>query len=104
MPGIDFNKLRQEITMEQVLNLLDFEPTQRSGDQWYGPCPLHASTSNRPRHFSVNVALGRYRCHKCHSQGNQLELWAAFTRQSLYQAAINLCHQLGREVPWVRRW
>ena len=30
MPGIDFNKLRQEITMEEVLNLLDFEPTQRS--------------------------------------------------------------------------
>jgi len=67
MPGIDFNKLRQDITMEEVLNLLSFEPKQRSGDQWYGPCPLHASTSSSPRHFSVNVAIGRYRCHKCHS-------------------------------------
>jgi hypothetical protein len=28
MPGIDFDKLRREITMEEVLNLLDFEPTQ----------------------------------------------------------------------------
>jgi DNA primase len=104
MPGIDFDKLRREITMKEVLNLLDFEPTQRSGDQWYGPCPLHASTASRPRHFSVNVVIGRYRCHKCHSQGNQLELWAAFTKLSLYQAAIHLCQALGRKVPWVRHW
>ena len=26
MPGVDFNRLRSEITMEQVLNLLGFEP------------------------------------------------------------------------------
>ena len=104
MPGIDFDKLRKEITMEEVPNLLDFEPTQRSGDQWYGRCPLHASTTHRPRHFSVNVAIGRYRCHKCRSQGNQLELWAAFTKLALYPAAIHLCQQLGREVPRILRW
>ena len=104
MPGIDFDRLRAEITMEQVLNLIRFEPTHRRGDQWYGSCPLHDSTSRRPRFFSANVAIGRYYCHQCHSQGNQLELWAAFTKMSLYQAAINLCRVLGREVPWIRRW
>ena len=31
MPGVDFDKLRTEITMEQVLNLLGFEPSRRSG-------------------------------------------------------------------------
>jgi hypothetical protein len=36
MPGIDFKRVRQEITMEQVLKLIGFEPTQRKGDQWYG--------------------------------------------------------------------
>ena len=28
MPGIDFNGLRQEISMQQVLGLLGFEPRQ----------------------------------------------------------------------------
>jgi DNA primase len=104
VPGVDFNRLRTEITMEQVLNLLGFEPSNRSGHQWYGRCPLHDSTSRRSRPFSVNVAIGRYYCHQCHSHGNQLELWAAFTKRSLHQAAIDLCRLLGREVPWIRRW
>ena len=41
MPGVDFETVRREITMEQVLNLLGFEPSRRSGVQWYGRCPLH---------------------------------------------------------------
>src|SRR5208337_4144641 len=66
--------------MEEVLSLLGFQPSQRSGVQWYGVCPLHESTSRRRRSFSVNVAIGRYYCHGCHSHGNQLELWAAATK------------------------
>jgi DNA primase len=104
MPGIDFDRLRREIQMEDVLYLLAFEPTQRTGDQWYGGCPLHGSNSDRSRCFSVNVATHRYCCHKCHSHGNQLELWAAFTKRKLHPAMIDLCHALGREVPWIRRW
>jgi DNA primase len=104
MPGVDFDRLRTEITMEQVLNLLGFQPSQSMGDQWYGDCPLHGSTSNRRRCFSVNVAMGRYYCHRCHSKGHQLELWAASTKLSLHQAAIDLCRALGREVPWMSRW
>jgi CHC2 zinc finger len=103
VPGIDFNRLRAEITMEQVLNLLGFQPARRTGDQWYGCCPLHGSTSGRCQCFSVNVAISRYCCHRCHSQGNQLELWAAAGKLPLYQAAIDLCHALGREVPWLYR-
>ena len=60
--------------MQQVLTLLGFEPSQQTGDQWYGGCPLHGSNSGPARHFSVNVARRRYCCHKCHSQGDQLEL------------------------------
>ena len=45
MPGVDFNRVRaEEITMEQVLSLLGFQPSQRSGAQWYGSCPLHETT------------------------------------------------------------
>lgn len=104
MPGIDFRRLRSEITMQQVLDLLGFQPSHRNGDQWYGACPLHTSASRRRRLFSVNVALGRYYCHQCHSNGNPLELWAAFTKLSLHPAAIDLCGRLGREVPHLQRW
>jgi hypothetical protein len=104
MPGIDFDRLRREITMKDVLKLLEFEPSYCRGDQWYGRCPLHESSSGRSRSFSVNVAIRRYRCHKCHRQGNQLELWAAYTQRPLHPASIDLCGVLGREVPWLHRW
>ncbi len=104
MPGIDFYQLRAEIPMVQVLDLLAFQPVARSGSQWYGRCPLHESTSKRSRSFSVNVALGRYYCHRCHSHGNQLDLWAAATQLPLHRATLDLCRQLGREIPWIQRW
>ena len=47
MPGVDFNRVRTEITMEQVLSLLGFQPSRRSGAQWYGSCPLHESMSEQ---------------------------------------------------------
>ena len=104
MSGVDFDRLRRQITMEQVLDLLAFQPSQRKGDQWYGPCPLHDSTPDHRRCFSVNVAIGRYHCHRCHSRGHQIELWAAATKLTLHPAAIDLCHTLGMEVPWIYRW
>jgi DNA primase len=104
VPGVDINALRSEITTEQVLRLLGFQSSQRSGTQWYGACPLHESASRRNRCFSVNVATGRYYCHGCHSHGNQLDLSAAASKLPLHQAAIDLCKRLGREVPWIRRW
>ena len=104
MPGIDFNVLRAEITMEAELNELGFQPTSRSGDQLHGTCLVHGSTSPHSRTFSVNLATGRCYCHKCHSRGNQLELWAAVHKLSLYEAAVDLCRVLAREVPWIHRW
>ena len=83
MPGVDFNVLRAEVSMEEVLNQLGFEPTSRSAGQLHGPCPVHGSTSNKSRSFSVNLEEGRYYCHKCESQGNQLELWAAVHKLEL---------------------
>lgn len=104
MPGVNFDQLRREISIEEVLSLIGFEPTRRSGNQLRGPCPVHGSTSSRSQTFSVNTETGRYYCHKCHSQGNQLELWAAVGKLSFYEATIDLCRALGREVPEITRW
>jgi hypothetical protein len=101
MPGIDFKRVRREISMEQVLKLVGFEPTQRTGHQWYGACPLHGSSSARPRYFSVNVQSGHYSCHQCHSSGDQLDLWAAVTARSVYDGTIHLCHVTRHPIPWI---
>ena len=104
MPGVDFRALRSEITIEQVLNQLDFLPASRNGHQLHGPCPIHGSTSASSRSLSVNLNTGRYYCHKCKSRGNQLELWAAVHRLPIHEATIDLCRALGRDVPWIHRW
>jgi hypothetical protein len=108
VPGIDYNRLRAAIRMEQVLDLLHFQPTQRGRMQWYGACPLHEASPHesrikRSRVFSVNVTTGRYYCHKCHSYGNALELWAAAIKLPLHPASIELCKRLGLPIPWISR-
>jgi DNA primase len=103
MPGIDFARLRVEITMEQVLACLGFEPVACRGDQLRGPCPIHGSSRPRSRSFSVSLRHRRYYCHKCQSHGNPLELWAAVHHLPIYEAALDLCRTLGHPVPWTAR-
>lgn len=103
MSGVDFDVVRREITMRQVLDEIGFRVTRHEGDQLRGPCPVHGSTSNNSRVFSVNLGTQRYYCHKCKSHGNQLELYAAVRETTVYQAAVDLCHVLGQDVPWIRR-
>ncbi len=104
MPRVDFNRVRTEFTMKQDLSLLGLQPSNRSGTNWYGTCPLQEPTRRGLRRsFSVNVAFGRYDCHGCHSHGDQLELWEAAAKLSLHQATIDPCHRLGRDIPWIER-
>jgi hypothetical protein len=104
MPGIDFATVRSKISLAQVLDLLGFILQERSGNQVRGPCPVPRSSTGRRRSFSANLAENQYRCFKCGSAGSQLELWAAVKGQSVYAAALDLCNQLGIEVPWIHRW
>ena len=84
MPGIDLRQVRVQITMQQVLDLLEFVPTARVGFRLRGPCPIHGSRFARSRVFSVSLLHHRYRCFKCHSAGTQLGLWAAVHDLSIY--------------------
>lgn len=99
MSGIDFPTLRRTISIAQVLELLDFVPLETQGDQVRGGCPIHGSHSPAGRSFSANLGKNIYRCFKCRSQGNQLDLWAAATNQPLYHAAIDLCDKLSVPIP-----
>jgi DNA primase len=103
MASIDFGTLRRQIGMEAVLALLGFAPSQRRGGQVRGPCPIHKPRSTHSRSFSAHVERNMYHCFCCGSRGNQLDLWAAATRQPLHQAAIDLCEKLHRPVPQLSR-
>lgn len=95
MPGVDFNAVRSPVPMRTVLVLAGFAPRGASGDQLHGPCPVHGSKSARSRTFSVNLAEGLCKCHKCGFAGNQFQLWGKLTGLTNYAAAIDLCGKAG---------
>ena len=101
MPGVQFQEVRGLVSMSQVLGLLGFLPHEVCGEKVRGPCPVHGSTALRSRAFSAHLGRNIYRCFRCGSAGNQLDLYAAATRQSLYAAALDLCQRAGSPVPWI---
>jgi putative transposase len=98
-PSIDFTALKETIFLAEVLALLRFTPASTRGSQQRGPCPVHRSQTATSRSFSANLADHTFHCFKCGAHGNALDLWAAVTGQSIYDAAVDLCRQLGRELP-----
>jgi len=104
MPGIDFRAVRASIAIADVLNLIGYEAVSRCGYQLRGPCPVHRSCTKTSRVFSINLQANLYHCFKCGSAGNQLGLYAAVTRTSLFEAAVDLCEKLSRPTPWIHRW
>jgi hypothetical protein len=96
-PKVDFAFLRQQISMEQVLDHLGilalFRGTTR---QRRGPCPVHADSPARlpSKQHTCSVQLERniFQCFQadCAAHGNVLDLWAAVHRLPLYEAALHL--------------
>ena len=101
MPGIDFHAVKDQISMHEVLDLIRFAPHETSQQGLRGPCPIHRSQSIRSRSFAVNLEGKMYRCFKCGSAGNHLDLYATVTHQTVFQAAVELCKKLNRPIPWV---
>jgi hypothetical protein len=91
MPPIDYHRLRQQITMREVLHLIGFRATWRRGSQHRGSCPIPGCRSKASHSFSVHLTRQCYHCFACHSHGNHLDLWAAVRRLPLHHAALSLC-------------
>ena len=104
MPGVDYKAVQSRVPMARALELLGFVAQGVSGEQLRGPCPVHCSQSPRSRSFSVHLAREVCRCFQCGFAGNQIQLWAAYTQLGNRPAAIDLCREIGREVPWIYRW
>ena len=101
MPGIDFREAKARLRIAEVLELMGYTPARVQGGQARGPCPLHGSRSPRSRVFAVHFDKQVYHCFRCGASGNALDLWAAWTRQPVYAAVIDLYQRLGREIPWL---
>ena len=98
-PAIDFAAVRAAVSLAAVLQLLGFQPNSRRGAQQRGPCPLHGSTSGTSRCFSANTDQQVFHCFKCGRHGNALDLWAQAKNLTPYDAAVDLCDQLGIPLP-----
>jgi transposase len=95
---VDFAFLRQQVTMEQVLEHLGlWSQLSGRGQQRRGPCPIHSHPGDRKRTFSVHLGKKAFQCFQagCGVKGNVLDLWAAIHRLSLYDAAVHLAETLG---------
>ena len=102
MAGLDFKAVRSLVSMAQVLEIIGFIPVETSKSQQRGPCPVHRSSSSTSRVFSVNLRKNVFQCFRCGAAGNQLDLYAAVTRQGLYEAALDLCQRLSIDAPRLR--
>jgi DNA primase len=99
MPSIDYQALRQTVTIQQVLELLEFSPSSSAGDEFRGPCPIHRSKSPDSRSFCAKLTRNAFQCFSCGAKGNQLDLWRQATSLPLYEAAIDLCKKLQIDIP-----
>jgi hypothetical protein len=94
---VDFAYLRQQVTMEQLLQHLGILGLFRGkAQQRRGPCPIHvdAPATMPIKKHTCSVQLGKNIFHcfqaECAAHGNVLDLWAAVHRLPLYEAALHL--------------
>jgi DNA primase len=100
--SINYRELRESVRVDELLSWMSWEANSRVGDQLRGPCPL--CTSSRAdtaspeanRSFSVNTRRNIYRCFRCGSGGNALDLWSSYRKLSIYAAAQEIQSRLSQ--------
>jgi transposase len=92
-PKVDYAFLRQQGTMQQVLEHLGLLGNLRGrGQQRRGPCPIHGQPNDPQHTFSVHLGRNIFQCFHadCGAHGNVLDLWMAVRHLPLYEAALDL--------------
>lgn len=96
---LNYGRLREMVSIEQVLEHANWQPRRRRGDQWRGGCPLHAETDVKSEAFAVQTKKSLYCCHRCGSQGNVLDLWMALSGKPILAACWDLVEAFGLDPP-----
>ena len=100
---IDYRALRAEVSLQQVLELLRFQPTRRQVRKLRGFCPIHDPNGKGERPcFSADLEANCFKCFGCGKGGNQLDLWRHARALPLYPAALDLCDRLHIEPPQLK--
>lgn len=99
LPPLNFARLREQVSIVQVLEQIAWHPQSTRGVQWRGACPVHEEAGATSRYFAVQTAKSVYCCHRCGSQGNALDLWVALREKPLLEAAWELVETLGLDPP-----
>lgn len=99
LPPLNFAKLREMVSITQVLEHVNWHPRTQRGDQWRGGCPLHEETDAKSQAFAVEKQNSLYCCHRCGSQGNVLDLWIALRGKPILAAGWDLVETFGLEPP-----
>ena len=101
---IDFDALKATVSVVALLESIGWKPvqTRRGGNELRGPCPIHNSSSETSVIFSVTPSRNIFRCFKCKAGGDTIALSAylfGIARDQRVKAAVELCKQLGIEIP-----
>jgi len=106
MPWIDFDAVKAQIPISEVLRLIGWTPNRKEPAALRGKCPLHPSGNPKPsRSFAVNLEANWFFCAnaKCGQKGDQIRLYALHQGLSMYEAARKLCSLLGLKIPLQKR-
>ena len=82
---LSFARIKQEVTMQSVLELIGWKPAGHRGDRVRGRCPIHRG--EREDTFHVDFGRNIFHCFACHGHGDVIDLTAALRNCSIRQAA-----------------
>ena len=104
---VDFGALKARVSIVELLESIGWEPLRirRGGKELRGPCPIHNSSSATSLIFSVTPSRNIFKCFKCEAGGDTIALAAylfGIPRDQRVKAAVELCKQLGIEIPRLR--
>ena len=104
MPGVHYSAIQSRVPMARVLELLGFVAHAPRATNSVGPV---RSITRNPRGAGHSRYMWGGTCVAALSAvlwGTRIQLWATSKGMTVYEAAVDLCHQAGVEVPWIERW
>jgi DNA primase len=93
---LDYAAIRAQISIADVLALLNYQPRRAQVAKCRGPCPLHENDrppDSKSTCFSVHLQRNVFKCFECGAEGNQLDLWHLHIGLPFFQATLELCRR-----------
>jgi DNA primase len=85
---VDFQKVREAVSMMMLLKHYGIDWLRKSRDELYGKCPIHDGEGTRA--FRVNLSKNVFNCFSCGAKGGVLEFVAAMDFCDVRIAALKL--------------